>query len=446
MSNIYLMKKFYLLIFSLLFSLVSFSQEGFQFLSKKKKISIPFQLASNLVIIPVKLNHVNLNFLLDTGVEKTILFTIDETDSLQFKHVEKIKVKGLGTGNSIDALQSKYNHLSIKNEFVDLSHEVYIILDQEVNFSTQLGVTVHGIIGFNFFKNNFIEINYQKRKVFVYKNKESFSKRRIKRFDEVSLSLDQDKPYIFNTVILNNKLINTKMLLDTGSSDPMWLFENGDNIKIPQKNFEDFLGRGFSGNIYGKRSRIDQINIGKYQIETPTCSFPDSLSLKSVIMANDRNGSIGSEILKRFDILIDYPNLKIYLKPNIDFTKPFNYNMSGLEIEHNGLVWVKEEVALRTKLVSEATNVTETEFTNLKYKFSLKPVFEISYVRPNSPAEIVGVLKGDKIIRINGREGYSFKLDEITQLMQSEDGKLIILDVERKNARLKFKFKLQKIL
>ncbi|TGD59358.1 PDZ domain-containing protein [Flavobacterium humi] len=442
------MKKIYLSAFFVLYFLTAFSQEGFHFISDKKKITIPFQLSNNLAIIPIKVNGVSLNFLLDTGVEKTVLFSLEDTDSLQFNSVEKIKIKGLGDGKSIDALHSKKNKIAI-GDLVDDNHEIYIVLDQDINFSSQLGIPVHGILGYHFFKDNFIEINYSKKKIIVYKNSEAFPPKKLKKFEGVPLSLELEKPYIEATVSLNSKEIRTKLLVDTGGSDALWLFENKNTITVPEKYFDDFLGRGFSGDIYGKRSRIDKIRIGEKDIDFPTTSFPDGQSLQSVSMVEGRNGSLGSEILKRFTVLFDYAHNRMYLKKNLNFYDPFNYSMSGIEFQHSGLQWVEEKVELKTEFVkSENTKtVFDDRPTNVKYEFKLKPLYEVSAVRKDSPGDLAGIKKGDIIRKINGRNAFNYKLQEINDLMQSEEGRVIFLEIERnKGEILKIKIQLKKIL
>ncbi|MFM9989132.1 PDZ domain-containing protein [Flavobacterium sp.] len=439
------MKRLYLLKFILFTFLSSYSQEGFQYTSNTKKIKVPFQLNNNLIIIPVQVNGVNLNFLLDTGVEKTVLFSLEDTDSLQFNHIEKIKIRGLGSGIPIDALHSKKNKIVI-NDFVDNDHEIYIILDQEINFSSQLGIPVHGIIGYEFFKNYFIEINYNRRYLNIYRSNQDFSLKKLKHYNEIPISLEIEKPYIEALVNLNSKEIKTKLLVDTGGSDALWLFENKKSIQSPEKYFKDFLGRGFSGNIYGKKSRIEEFKIGNYKLPYPTISFPDTLSIQNVEMVEGRNGSIGGEILKRFDVIFDYKNKKIYLKKNSDFEDPFNYNMSGLEIQHNGLQWIKEEIELKTNLVANEINVIQGEKTNVKYNFLLKPIYEITNVREDSPGEKAGLKKGDLINKINGIYAFKYKLQQITQLLQSEEGKTITMEVDRKGKIIKVAFELKKIL
>ncbi|WP_395056396.1 aspartyl protease family protein [Flavobacterium sp.] len=438
------MKKFYLLLF-ILFTVLSFSQEGFQFSTHKKKIKVPFELINNLIIIPVSVNQVKLNFLLDTGVENTVLFSLDNVDSLKFKHIEKIKISGLGSGNTIDAFHSKKNDFTVSG-FGDNNHEIYIILDQEINFSSHLGIPVHGIIGYEFFKNNFIEINYSRKILNIYKNSQDFSINKLKQYDEIPISLELQKPYIKTLTKLNDKDIKTKLLVDSGGSDALWLFEDKVNILSPKKYFIDFLGRGFSGNIYGKRSRIEKIQIGKHEISYPTISFPDSLSLQNANMVEGRNGSIGGEILKRFDVLFDYPNKKMYIKKNTNFDEPFNYNMSGIEIQHNGLQWIKEEVELKPKFVNTEFAVIEDREKSIKYNFSLKPVYEVSNVRDDSPGANAGIRKGDTIRKINRNWAFKYKLKDITELLQSEEGKIIYMEVERNGIIIKVRFELKKIL
>ncbi|SHJ20994.1 retropepsin-like aspartic protease [Flavobacterium terrae] len=443
------MKKKYSILILLLFNQIIFSQGGFKFSSSKKTITIPFQLANNLIIIPVELNGVDLNFLVDTGVESTILFSLNEADSISFNNIEKIKIKGLGSGESIDALHSKNNRLVI-NEFEDFNHEFFIILDEEVNFSSQLGVPVHGIIGYHFFKNHFIEINYKTKKISIFNDILDYSKSKLKKFDKVPISIELEKPYIFSSVLLNNEEINTKLLVDTGGSDAIWLFEDENKIQCSDVFFIDYLGKGFSGEIHGKRSRIQKIKIGNNELISPTISFPDKESLQNVSLVVGRNGSLGSEVLRRFTILFDYKNGNMFLKKNSYFDDPFNYNMSGMEIEHGGLQWIKEEIQLKASFVSNEKNeisVYESDpKSSLKYQFSLKPRYEITNVRKSSPADLAGIKKGDVIQRLNGNNAFKYKLQDIISIMQSEEGKWIRLDVERNGVIFKTKFQLKKIL
>ena len=137
--------------------------------------------------------------------------------------------------------------------------------------------------------------------------------------------------------------IPVKLLIDSGSSDALWLFEDRkENILLPSKYFDDFLGRGLSGSIYGRRSRVEKLQIGSFSLKNAKVAFPDSSSVKYIKNIKERNGSLGSEVLKRFNVIFDYKNRRLTLKKNRHFKAPFKYNMSGIELQHNGIRYVKE--------------------------------------------------------------------------------------------------------
>ena len=207
------------------------------------------------------------------------------------------------------------------------------------------------------------------------------------------------------------------MLIDSGSADAIWLFENQiSQIKIPSPNFDDYLGRGFTGELYGKRARITKLEFDKFEFIRPLVAFPDSLAIENSRLVLNREGSIGGEILKRLTVVYDYKNSKIYLKKNQNFNSPFNFNMSGIEIEHDGLQWISEkrENSPTSKIKISLNETSEVE-TDIRYKFSLKPVFKISNIRKNSPAELVGLKKEDLVLEINKQQVYNYSLQEINE-------------------------------
>ncbi|MFC6876751.1 retropepsin-like aspartic protease [Flavobacterium myungsuense] len=170
------MRKAIVLYFILVYILPAFSQEGFHLDADKKNVTIPFRLINNLIFIPIYINGIELNFLLDTGVEETILLSLEDKNELNLNNVEKVKLRGLGNEESIEGLKSKNNILSV-NGYTDNSHSLYIVLDQSFNFSTHIGIPVNGIIGYSFFKNNLVKLNYDKHKITIIKKVLLFEKK-----------------------------------------------------------------------------------------------------------------------------------------------------------------------------------------------------------------------------------------------------------------------------
>src|SRR5210317_386904 len=103
-----MLKKNFLVIILLVFSVISFGQSRFN-LPRAKSDKVKFQLIDNLIIVPVSVNGVELSFLLDSGVSKPILFNITNIDTLQVNNVETVYLRGLGGGEPIEALKSQNN-------------------------------------------------------------------------------------------------------------------------------------------------------------------------------------------------------------------------------------------------------------------------------------------------------------------------------------------------
>lgn len=443
------MKKKCVFFLLLLTIIPGFAQDGFVLDKNIDKVKVSIIVINNLVFIPIKVNGVALNFLLDTGVEETILFSLEDNPNVNFYNSEKISLRGLGSEVAVEGLKTTNNVLEIDG-LKAFRQLIYVILDQSFDLSSQIGIPVNGIIGYQFFKDNLIRIDYVSKKIIVYKNNDKNRKKIEKKFDRIPITIEKLKPYLVGIATIEENKVVTKMLIDTGNSDSVWLFQNvSEEIKVPAKNFNDFLGKGFSGDIEGKRAKIKSYSFNKFIFKNPIIAFPDSSSIKNVRMVKDRIGSIGGDLLKRFSVVFDYKNQNLYMKKNSNFNQPFTYNKSGIEIKHNGIQWVKETVSMETVPLSAGTTFdsdAKNSTNNFKYKFQLKPIYEIANVRKNSPAAKCGLLVGDIIISINKSPSYKYSLTELNQFFKIEEDKWFYLEIERDSKILKFAFQINDIL
>ena len=316
------------------------------------------------------------------------------------------------------------------------------------DLSSKMGTTIHGIIGYNLLRNFVVKINYRTKRIHFY-NPKKYQIKKCRRCEILPIQFHLKKPYIDVNIQLDTvgyKLTKVKMLVDSGGSDAIWLFENSKkNIKTPKLYFNDILGGGLSGTIYGKRSRIPKLKIGKFEIEEPTVSFLDSTSTRNARTFKQRNGSIGGSVLKRFKVWLDYRNRKIMLKKNVSFKDGFNYNMSGLDVVYNGKQLVREKTT--NKILDSGNrdinkNNTISFVTNFFYKF--KPSYKIKTVILNSPAGKAGLKAGDIILKINRKPAYSFTLSEIFYKFQEKNNKKISITIERNKLVKSYQFRLRK--
>lgn len=431
------------------------AQNSFRILSGKDQASVSFKLINNLIVIPVEINGVEMSFLLDSGVNKPIMFSLNPGDSLSIEQTERLHLRGLGSGEAIEAVKARSDSFRI-NSIEKRDLELYIILDKEINMSTRLGVPIHGIIGYDVFKDFIVEINYNSERIKFY-NPETYEYSRCRKCTDLPLTFRNNKPYIdVNVAIEDEKEPNipVKLLIDSGGSDALWLFEDEEKqIKIPEKKFNDFLGRGLSGSIYGTRSRVKKFYMGDFSFKNAKVAFPDSTAITYVKNFKERNGSIGGEILKRFRVIFDYGNERIRLRKSKYFSDPFRYNMSGIELQHNGMRVIKE-VKKRNNSIhtnygrgGNSTNVGEVSVVYEHYnKFSLVKAYEIAEIRKDSPAEKAGLKEGDIIISINGRTVDRLSLNKVTGMLEGKENKKIRLKIVRNQTVLKFEFRLKEVL
>jgi len=380
---------------------------------KKKSITIPFKSSSNLIIIPVTINESDtLNFILDTGVKYPIITELPFVDKLNLNYMMPVPIKGLGEGVELTAYRSVNNTMHI-NGLTASNQEVQMIISEDFQISHLLGIPVHGLIGFNLFKDYIVEIDYINEKLILNKP-EYYTYRDNKKDIVLPLHFNNNKPYVTTDVLTDDSVkINVKLLVDTGASDALWLSNKSDNrLTYPKNHIETFIGRGLGGDLYGIKGRIEAIWVGPLVLPQPIVAFPNSDLIDQLIIASDRNGTLGAEILRRFNVTIDYRNSKLTLRSTHLVNDDFNYNMSGMEI------------------INPMPGV---------------PIFTITNVRDSSPAFIAGLKENDQIISLNNNNYKNMELNDINLLLQSRENRKIKVKYLREGAEYETAFVLKKL-
>ncbi len=372
----------------------------------QSRISFQFKFINNLIIVPVIINDSDtLHFILDTGLSTSIMTEISWGDTLELNYTRQVKLNGLGQGEPVSALHSYGNNFNISG-IQGVNQDLYVLLQNVFNLSAIFGTKVHGLIGYNMFKNFIVEINYD-HKVITFHNPDKYKPPRYrKKGITLPLIIHQTKPYVYGVITLRDGTeVPVKLLLDTGASHALWMdVESDENIIYPEKTADVFLGKGLNGDIYGKIGRMHQFTLGDFTFDKPVVAFPDSLSAGNAIGRDNRNGSLGSEILRRFHIIIDYPNSEITLYPNNQYRSEFKLNRSGIEIEA---------------------------------PIAGFPYYIISNIRDGSPADKAGLRKGDEIKYINGKNTVRMDINEMYQFFQKKPGYKLRLFVSREGYNFK---------
>ena len=374
---------------------------------------IPFLFSGNQIIIKLRINGSKpLNFILDSGVKTPIIIDVPQFDTVKIGDVKRIKIKGLGDGESSEALIAYRNRINIGEHIVNRNQTVLIMLEDFFYLSNRLGHQINGIIGFDVFRDFIVEINYDNQYLKLHDPKK-FTYPKSKKYITKDLSFRKGKPYVnLEVELADSSKVPVKLLVDTGGSDALWLFhESHKDISSPENFIPDFLGRGLNGDIFGKRSRINKLYFGDIFLKGVTAAYPDSSSVAFVMMHKERNGSIGGGALSRFKVIMDYTNKKITLKKGSSFKRKFHYNMSGIE---------------------------------LYMPYPELPIYEVHSVRKNSPAFFAGVKVGDILTSVNYTSANNLSLPEVMSKFQDRDGRKVRLSLSRNGEKIKLSFRLKK--
>lgn len=407
-----------ILFFILFVTLPGFTQNksyGINFSNpKQKRQMMNFKLVNNNIIIPVSINSSDtLWFMMDTGLRNNLITELAEDDVVNINYAEKIRLHGLGQGEPLEAITSYNNNISFGKLSSD-TEKINILLTDIFNLSRKAGTKINGILGYTSFKNLIVEIDYTNHRI-TFHNPKYYNYPRFKRRVTLPLQFIRRKPYLDTWLTLNNgKRVKVKLLIDTGSSLSLWLQENSIlGISVPEKTINNLLGQGLNGDINGKIGRIKSIEFGKFILDNPIASFPDTNSINQELLVDHRNGSIGGDMLRRFRLIIDYPNKKITFIKNRHYKSPFKYNNSGVEVE--------------------------TPIPGVRY-------YQIVHIMPNSPGEKAGLKFGDQIMSINNIPTGRLSLNAINKILFSTKRKSIKFVITRDGIKQTIILKTEKLI
>lgn len=414
------MRRLFLLI--LIFSCNIFANvaqvPGFYMREKGKKVELPIIVSNNLVVIPLSINNgPPVNFLLDTGVKTNILFSKTFGNYIGLNYTRKLDLVGADGQTILTASVSPNNYIDMGP--LEGIYQTLLVLDEDfMELEQVIGIPVFGVIGYEFFKYNPVKIDYDKQKITFYAGE--MMKRKPFGYKKVDIKLDNSKPYIKGEVKqVSGSEIETKLLIDIGANHGLLLNrETSDKIVLPKEHIESDLGRSLGGDLFGFVGRTFLLNINGIKFKDVITSFPEETEFSYVIRESGRQGSIGSEILGRLTVIMDYNREKMYIKRGDTFAVPFEFDMSGIT----------------PRLMP-----------------SDEKVIFVTQIREGSPAYEAGIRMKDEFQDINNIPIDFWELPDLIKLFRSEEGREIKITMKRYLAEdssdfeiKEFKFKLRR--
>ncbi len=357
---------------------------------------IPFVLNNDHIIIKLSINDSpRINFMFDSGAGG-ILINKDIADSLGLESAtERINTGAVGThtvsilkGNTIKLGETQINNINMmrdENEFEQLDN----------------GEEIAGIIGFHILSRFVVKVDYNSFELILYnRSNYSYEGEGI----VMPIVLTYNLPLIISTIKVNNDTeFDGFFLVDTGARADLII----SSPTVRKYNMIDAVGDHYvlktEVGSSGKKAKIMYGRVRSLEFaENIFNSVPVVLSQaeSGVLSFEGIDGIIGNRILKRFNIIFDYPRSLIYLEPNVNMDKKFKVNVSGFTI-----------------------------FFNQSRPF-------VKNVIDRSPASKAGLHEGDEIIAIDGKVVENLDSDEVRNYFKNAGKKLEI--VIRRGSKLKY--------
>jgi hypothetical protein len=307
-------------------ALTGMAQEEFIPPTAKLITRFPFtQLSGGIVIVRAQIDNYpdTLNLVFDTGSGG---ISLDSTTAgyLKVTYIKTEKtIRGIAGIKTVDFTMDH----TLKLPGLETPHLDFHINDYEL-LTSVYGVRIDGIVGYSFFRRYIVRFDYDNQYIEVY-SPGTFKYPRgghlLKpNFSTLPLQM---------AVVNDEREILSRFIFDTGAGLCFLLsrdFVDDSTVFKKNRKFYPTQAEGLGGKRQMSISIANEIRVGPYKFKrVPVHVFEDDFNVTSYPLLG---GLIGNDILRRFNVVLNYPEQSIHLKPNSHFNEGFDYSYTGLGI------------------------------------------------------------------------------------------------------------------
>lgn len=368
------------------------AQEYFSPPSSQLITNFPFrQYSGGVVMLRAKLDNYadSLNFILDTGSGGISL----DSATVEYLHLpneaSERTIRGIA---GLKKVRFANNH-KLKFPGLTVDSLNFHINDYDI-LTSVYGEKIDGIIGYSFLSRYIVKLDYDTMRMFVY-TKGTFKYPRGGYLFRPTLASIPITPARINDA----SDISSRFFFDTGAGLSLLLtdeFVGDSSIFSKKKKVYDTQAEGLGGKTYMRLTTVKDFRLGPYRFRrVPTYIFEDQYNVTNYPYLG---GLIGNDLLRRFNVILNYDRREIFMTPNRHFREPFDYAYTGL-----GIYFINGQVT-------------------------------VTDVMKGSPADKAGFIEGDIIIAINNN--MSRNIQSYRNLLQQPGEKLKFLVVRAKDGDL----------
>lgn len=287
------------------------------------------QLYGGVIVLQATLdNHPDsLNFILDTGSGG---ISIDSLTAANLKIPTAPSGRTIRGIAGIKEVNFAYNHTlnlpGLKVDSLDFHINNYEML------SGVYGIKVDGIIGYSFLRRFILSINFDDDLLLVYaKGDFTYPKGgHMLRPAIAALPMQYAE-------VTDKETLAARYYIDTGAGLCLLLsekFVTDSTLFTPGKPRYATVAEGIGGKKEMSITVVKRFKMGKYSFRNmPAYVFDDEFNVTSYPFLA---GLIGNDLLRRFNLIINYGRAEFHLTPNKSYREPFDYAYYGFNMYQDG--------------------------------------------------------------------------------------------------------------
>ncbi len=278
---------------------------------------VPFRLFHQKTLVPVHFDGSrDLHLILDTGMgfDGVLLFNLGLRDSIGMRNAIEAKIPGAGSGPPSAALFADSMAFDVGTTRFENQR---VVLLTSTRMSSE---TVDGVIGYSLLGHYSVEVNFDSLTLTLHDPPQFVPG---DGWAELLLSFDANHlPFLETSIVVESGApVALRTYIDCASSEAIELLERPEmKFAMPKQTDDIYLGRGLSGDIYGKRARIAKLILGPHVLTDVRAAFAPA---KVRSKARGADAVLANAALRRFNVVFDYARSRLLITPNSHFHEPF---------------------------------------------------------------------------------------------------------------------------
>jgi predicted aspartyl protease len=383
-------------------------------LKKGKNIVLPFTMVNDFIVIQVLLDNViPVQFIVDTGAENTVLLEKRMSDMLNVDYRRTYNIRGADVETTLTAYLATGIDLRLADVLLARDRSMLVLAENYFNFERVVGQNIQGILGADFLMRFIVEIDYKKNVIVLHEPRDFKISKAHKKLRSAFV---RHRPYVQLPISISSaKTTRRRLLLDSGAGLTLLIHTFGDStdIDLPVLTVPTYIASGLGGSLEGSVGRARKIELGGKELSGVVTYFQPIDTTGGIAFMNEREGIIGNRLLKRFNVVIDYLDKAVYLKPEGRWKQRFRFDRSGMALLAGGR-------ELRT--------------------------FNVASIIPDSPAGRAGLKIGDRIAAVNGKSSSFLTLSGIIHRLEGKAGRKIKIKYSRNGVYTTVEFRLEELI